>query len=67
MDVTIKVSALDEEPAQFRWMAPESEAYFNFTEQYILYVRDCGAGWLNWGSKLKLKYSSASTTHSLEG
>ncbi len=67
MDVTIKVSVLDEEPEQFHWMAPESEVYFNFTERYILYVRDWEARWLNWGSKLKLKYSSAGTTYLLEG
>lgn len=67
MDVTIKVYVLDEEPEQFHWMAPESEVYFNFIEQYILYVRDCEARWLNWGSKLKLKYSSAGTTYLLEG
>lgn len=67
MDVTIKVSVLDEEPEQFHWMPAESEVYFNFIGQYILYVRDCETMWLNWGSKLKLKYSSAGTTYLLEG
>jgi len=43
MDVTIKISVLDEEPGQFHRMAPKSEVYFNFIEQYILYVRDCEA------------------------
>lgn len=41
MDYTIKVSVLDEEPQR---MGPKSEVYFNFIEQYILYVRDCEAG-----------------------
>ena len=67
MDVTIKISVLDEEPGQFHRMAPKSEVYFNFIEQYILYVRDCEAQWLNWGSKLKLKHSSAGATYLLEG
>lgn len=60
------MSVLDEEPEQFR-MAPKSEVYFNFIEQYILNVRDCEAQWLNWGSKLKLKHSSAGATYLLEG